>query len=55
VNRLPSTLALVILGLVVVAVTSRALITLAGALLPLIVVGGIVLALLRYVWFHTRF
>jgi hypothetical protein len=54
VNRLPATLTLVILGLVVLATASRALVTLAGALAPLIVVGGIVAALLRYVWFHTR-
>jgi hypothetical protein len=48
-----TTLGLVILGLVVLAATSRALIALAGALLPLIVVGGIVAALMRWVWWLT--
>jgi len=49
-SKAATTLGLVILGLVVLAATSRALIALAGALLPLIVVGGIVVALLRCVW-----
>lgn len=52
-NKLASTLALAILGLVVLAATSRALIALAGALQPLLVIGCIVVALLRCVWWLT--
>ncbi|HEX5852652.1 MAG TPA: hypothetical protein VFY36_06135 [Solirubrobacteraceae bacterium] len=52
-NRLVSMLALAILALVVVAASSRALIALAGALTAPIVALGIVVALLRCVWFFT--
>ena len=52
-NKLPSTLALMILGLVVLAAASRPLITLAGALVTPIVACGIVVALLRCVWWLT--
>jgi hypothetical protein len=53
VNKLVSTLGLAVLGLVVLAATSRALIALAGALVMPIVVCGIVVALLRCVWWLT--
>lgn len=52
-NRLAPTLALVILGLVVLAATSRFLIALAGALVMPIVVAGIVAAILRCLWWMT--
>jgi len=53
VNRLASVLGLAVLGLVVLAATSRALIALAGSLIMPIVVCGIVVALLRCVWWLT--
>jgi hypothetical protein len=53
-NRLASTLALGIVGLVVIAASSRALTALAGALVTPILVAWIVVALLRCVWFYTR-
>jgi uncharacterized protein (DUF697 family) len=52
-SKLVSTLATVILGLVVLAATSRALISLAGALVTPVVASGIVVALLRCVWWLT--
>jgi hypothetical protein len=52
-SRLPTTLALAILGLVVLAAVSRAVIALAGALVVPIVIGAVVVALLRCVWWLT--
>ena len=52
-SRLPATLALAILGLVVLAAASRALIALAGALVTPIVACTVVAALLRCVWWLT--
>ncbi len=52
-SKLASTLGLAILGLVVLAAASRALIALAGALTAPIVALAIVAALLRCVWFFT--
>ena len=45
---------LVLVELVVIAASSRALTALAGALVTPILVVGIVVALLRCVWFYTR-
>jgi hypothetical protein len=45
---------LVLVGLVVVAAASAALIRLAGAMVTPLLVGGIVAGLLRCVWFYTR-
>jgi hypothetical protein len=53
VNRLVSALGLAVLGLVVLAATSRALIALAGALVMPIVALGIVVTLLRCVFWLT--
>lgn len=55
-NKLASTLGLVILGLMVLAATSRALIALAGALQPLLVIVCVALMLLRCVswWMGPR-
>ena len=51
----PSRAALLgIVGLVVLAASSRALIALAGALVTPLLVGAIAIALLRLVWFYTR-
>lgn len=52
-NKLPQLVLLGIFGLVVLAASCRALIALAGALLPLLVIAGIVVALLRCVWWLT--
>lgn len=52
-KQFTSTLALMVLGVVVLASTSRALIDLAGALVVPIVTGGIIAALLRCVWWLT--
>jgi hypothetical protein len=54
VNKLIQATLLVLVGLVVMAASSRALIALAGALVTPILVVGIVVALLRCVWFYTR-
>lgn len=48
------TLLLVLVGLAVLAAASPALGRLASALVPLVVVVGLVIALLRIVWFYTR-
>jgi hypothetical protein len=53
VTKLASTLALAILGLVVLAATSRALIALAEALVVPIAVCAVLVALLRCVWWLT--
>lgn len=52
-SKLATTLGLMLLGLVVLAASSRVLIALAGALVTPIVAGGIVVALLRCVWWLT--
>jgi hypothetical protein len=52
-NRLTSALIWLVVGLVVLAATSRALIALAGALVAPIVAGAVVVALLRCVWWLT--
>ncbi len=52
-SKLASTVGLMVLGLVVLAASSRALIALAGALVTPILVGGIVAGLLRCVWWFT--
>ena len=52
-NKLIQAALLGVVGLVVIAASSRALIALAGALVTPIVAGGIVVALLRCVWWLT--
>ncbi len=52
-NKLVQILLLGLVGLVVIAASSRSLIALAGALVVPIVAGGIVAALLRCVWWLT--
>lgn len=44
----------VILGLLVLVTAGPTLVCLAQALVPLAVVVGVVAAVLRLVWFHTR-
>jgi len=53
VNKLSHLALLGVIGLVVLAATSRALIALAGALITPIVACGIVVCLLRCVWWLT--
>jgi hypothetical protein len=44
----------VVVGLVVVTIATPALTKLTHALIPLIITVGVVVALLRAVWFYTR-
>lgn len=52
-NKLTQVILLMLVGLVVLAAASPALIRLAGALVAPVVAGGIVVALLRCVWWLT--
>jgi hypothetical protein len=54
VTKLLSTLAIVILGLVALGAVGPRIAQLIGALVPLVLVIGIVAAVLRLVWWHTR-
>lgn len=53
-NKLIQALLLVIVGLVVLAAAGPTLAKLAGALIPLVLVVGVVGALLKWVWFYIR-
>lgn len=53
-NKLIQALVLVLVGLVVLVAASPTITRLAGALITPIVACGIVVALLRCVWFYTR-
>jgi hypothetical protein len=53
-NKPMQTASLVLVGLVVLAAASPALIKLAAALVPLVLVIGVVAAVLRMVWAATR-
>ncbi len=53
-SKLLSTTGLLVVGLIAIAVSGPALARLASALVPLVLVAGIVVALLRAVWFFTR-
>jgi hypothetical protein len=53
-NKLTQTAGLVVVGLVTITVASPALTKVAHALVPLVVVLGVVVALLRVVWWYTR-
>jgi len=54
VNKLLQSAGLVVVGLVAITVASPALARLAHALIPLVVTIGVVVALLRAVWWYTR-
>jgi hypothetical protein len=54
VNKLIQALLLVIIGLVVLAAASPALTKLVHSLVPLVVMAGVVVAVLRIVWAATR-
>jgi hypothetical protein len=53
-NKIISTLAIVVLGLVALGAVGPGLARLVGSLVPLVPVMGIVVAVLRVVWFYTR-
>jgi hypothetical protein len=53
-NKLISVLVFMVVGLAALAVASPALARLTAALVPLVLVVGVVAAVLRLVWFHTR-
>jgi hypothetical protein len=54
VTKLISTLAIVVLGLVALGAVGPRLAQIINAMVPLLLVGGIVAAVLRAVWFYTR-
>jgi hypothetical protein len=53
-TKLLSTLVLLLAGLASLSLAGPALARLAGALVPLVLVIGVVVAVLRLVWFYTR-
>jgi hypothetical protein len=53
-NKLGSVLVTGVVGLVVLAAAGPTLIRLAHAVVPVVVVGGIVVFVLRVLWFYTR-
>lgn len=53
-NKLVQALVLGVVGLVVLVAASPTITKLAGALIPLVLVVGVVVALLKCVWFYTR-
>jgi hypothetical protein len=53
-TKLISTLAIIVVGLVALSAVGPALARLVSALVPLILVVGIVVAVLRLVWWYTR-
>lgn len=53
-TKLVTTLVTVILVLVALAAIGPRITQLMGAVVPLVLVVGIVVAVLRLVWFHTR-
>ena len=53
-TKLVSTLAILILGLVALAAVGPRIAQIINALVPLVLVVGIVAAVLRAVWFYTR-
>jgi hypothetical protein len=53
-TKLVSTLAILILGLVALGAVGPRIAEIINAMVPLLLVGGIVAAVLRAVWFYTR-
>jgi hypothetical protein len=54
VTKLVSTLAIMVLGLVALGAVGSRIAQVMGALVPLVLVVGVVVAVLRLVWFYTR-
>jgi hypothetical protein len=53
-TKLVSTIAIVVLGLVALGAVGPKIAAILAALVPVILVGGIIVAVLRLVWFYTR-
>jgi hypothetical protein len=53
-TKLITTLAVVVLGLVALGAVGPRIAQIIGALVPLVLVVGVVVAVLRVVWFYTR-
>jgi hypothetical protein len=53
-SRLTSAVIWLVIGLVVLAAAAPILLRLAHTLVPLVLVAGVVVAVLRLVWFYTR-
>ncbi len=53
-TKLISTLAVVVLGLVALGAVGPRIAEIINAMVPLVLVAGIVAAVLRAVWFYTR-
>jgi hypothetical protein len=53
-NKLTSTVLLAIVGLVALADAGPTLTRLIGALVPFVLVIGVIVAVLRWVWWYTR-
>lgn len=53
-NRLLAALVGMVVGAVVLVAAAPTLVCLARGLVPLVVVGSVVAAVLRVVWFYTR-
>ena len=53
-NKLISALSLGVVGLVILAAAAPTIVCLSNAVIPLIVVIGVVAIVLRLAWFHTR-
>lgn len=53
-NTLTATAVLVTIAVITVAIAAPVLADLASDLVPLVLVVGVVLAVLRLVWFYTR-
>jgi hypothetical protein len=53
-NKLISAISFAVLGLVALAIAGPMLTRLASALVPLVLVVGVVAAVLRLIWSHTR-
>ncbi len=53
-TKLVSALTIVVLGLVALGAVGPRIAQIIGALVPLVLVVGVVVAVLRVVWFYTR-
>ncbi len=53
-TKLITTLAVVVLGLVALGAVGPRIAQIIGALVPLVLVVGVVVAVVRVVWFYTR-
>jgi hypothetical protein len=53
-TKIVSTLLVVVVGLAAISAAGPTLTRLVGALVPLVLVVGVVIAVLRLVWFYTR-